>query len=375
MKVAGLGSRWIVIALMGLLIAGAGTAWLERGPLLAWYDISRLKRATDAERAACVDRVAGCGEAAVPGLLSCLTENEVQVCTNARAALAKLAQKWGKADPRTATLAQHLAESFERCSPAGQASVLELETAWLTACAGQAAIVTPLPRVLALAAQSDDSTVHQRALSLATSWLAQPKHAEAVAVCGELVRTCLKDGSAATRLEAVRLAVHKDIALGRLVAALLDDPAPEVRRAALAAIGGPDAEEAVATDDLLRSLHDSDADARRLCEAALRSRGLGSNDVALARLITDANPGTRLQVLERLSRAANLEPGVWLRRLSQDTSPAVRAAAVRAATEFEHVDLSDQLERMARQDPSDTVRQLAQHYLAQQNERGSDPKR
>src|SRR5262249_30739058 len=149
-------------------------------------------------------------------------------------------------------------------------------------------------RLLTLASRATETDVRRQGLTLATAWLARPDHADAVSAASQLVRACLQDPEPANRTEAIRLAVHKDIGLGRFVAPLLNDPEPEVRQAALAAVGGPDAEEVVASDELLHSLHDSDATVRRLCEAALRSRGLGSNDLVLGRLITDANPGTRL---------------------------------------------------------------------------------
>src|SRR5262249_52604611 len=153
---------------------------------------------------------------------------------------------------------------------------------------------------------------------------------------------------------------HPQIHLLDQVIALLDDPAPEVRRLALVALGPCD--EAVATDDLLRWLHDPDAEVRRSCENALRGRKLSEGQIRLGRMLTDPRPGVRLQVLDGFRRNSELEPGVWLRRLSHDPEPAVRAAAVRAASELPLANLSDRLEQMAQSDPSPTVRQLAHHY-------------
>jgi hypothetical protein len=68
----------------------------------------------------------------------------------------------------------------------------------------------------------------------------------------------------------------------------------------------------------LRLLHDPDADVRLLCETVLRSRGFQGKHLKLARLITDPRPSVRLQVLEYLESDTDLEPGVWLRRLSVD---------------------------------------------------------
>src|SRR5437868_11863327 len=47
-------------------------------------------------------------------------------------------------------------------------------------------------------------------------------------------------------------------------------------------------EDLIATDDLLRWLHDPDPEVRALCEAALRGRNLDDKHLKLGRLITDA---------------------------------------------------------------------------------------
>jgi hypothetical protein len=103
---------------------------------------------------------------------------------------------------------------------------------------------------------------------------------------------------------------------------------------------------------------------QNLCELALRSRGLTESHILLARLISDDRPSARLQVLRHLRDASDLDVGLWLRRLCQDSAPAVRAAAVRAAAAQSDVDLRQCLDEMAREDSSPTVRQLAGHYLS-----------
>ncbi len=349
-------TRLVIGLLLLALLVGAGGVWLKQTALQAWYSIRQLSQASGAARDTWAVRVAALDEAAVPGLLECLARNEPAVCVNAEVALARLVQRWGTADPRVPVLMGQLAEAFPRLSAPGQCCVLDFETRGLASAVGE------VGRLLALAARSPEREVRRRGLALAAAWLVRPDRAAGVSACREVVRSALQDDDPSVRAEAARLAGLDDIGLGRQAAPLLDDPVAEVRRAAMAAVGRSD--EAVATDDLLRSLHDADADVRRLCEAALRSRGLVRNeDLALARLVSDPHPGVRLQVLERLDRSGNLEPGIWLRRLSQDPAPAVRAAAARAAAELEDVDFSEQLEKMARQDASDTVRQLAQFYL------------
>ena len=52
-------------------------------------------------------------------------------------------------------------------------------------------------------------------------------------------------------------------------------------------------------------------------------------------------------MLDYLEDVEDLDPAIWLRRLSHDPSPAVRAVAICAASDKEAVDLSDRLDQMA----------------------------
>ena len=75
----------------------------------------------------------------------------------------------------------------------------------------------------------------------------------------------------------------------------------------------------------------------------------------------------------RTIRARDLDASVWLRRLSQDPAPAVRAAAVRVMGQQRIVDLTDRLEQMAHSDPSPTVSYLASFYLKIAREIQAEP--
>jgi HEAT repeat protein len=132
----------------------------------------------------------------------------------------------------------------------------------------------------------------------------------------------------------------------------------------LPAVGA--SKDAIETEDLLRCLHDSDAEVRRQCEIALRrSRGLSPEEIRLGKLITDSSARVRLQVLNYLGKHADtrLYPGVWLRHLSHDAAPEVRFAAIRAIKELSVGELNDRIDQMARNDPSPTVCEFAQRYL------------
>lgn len=355
---------WVLV--LGLVVGGV--TWWQRSAILTWVYVQGLARAGNGDREAWIERVAGLDFEAVPSLCRCLEKQEPTACANARAALARLAEGWPPADTRHDRLRACLTHEFPRLSTDGQCAVLGLHTAWLDQPMSPA-MTEGAVRLLAQAARAADKDVRGQAIALAAALVNQNLSAEQIAACRELIRTSLQDSEAVNRVEAARLAVHPRFELSREVAPLLDDPAPEVRQMAMVAVGS--APDAVATDDLLRSLHDSDADVRRLCEAALRGRGLRPDDVAMGRLMTDACPSTRLQILNRLPRTG-LEPGVWLRRLSQDPNPAVRAGAIRASADYAQVDFTDRLEKMAQDDPSATVRQLAEHYLKSRRNRTQD---
>ncbi len=159
----------------------------------------------------------------------------------------------------------------------------------------------------------------------------------------------------------IRTSLRGDAELLRLIVPLLKDSAAVVRKAAIIALGP--ARETVSDEVLLPLLHDTDDEVQNLCELALQSRGLTETHILLARLISDERPSARLQVLQHLREANDLDMSAWLQRLCQDPAPAVRAAAIRAAAGRHQVDLRPALYEMSQNDPSPTVRQLAGHYL------------
>jgi HEAT repeat protein len=121
--------------------------------------------------------------------------------------------------------------------------------------------------------------------------------------------------------------------------------------------------EVVREEAFLPLLHDDDLQVQYLSELALRKRGLKDDDLAMARLISDKNPLTRLRVLHYLARMPEINLREWLRQLSHDPEPAVRAAAVGATALYPHVDMTQRLREMAERDPSDAVRENARYYL------------
>jgi hypothetical protein len=352
-----------------LLLAGAGL-WLGREPLLTWYYLRGLRQAGEGERERWAERVAGLDQAAVPPLLDLLAGDD-PACAGARAALAALARRWGGDDPRGAELARRLSDGFARLSPSGQRAALEFEAGWLRAEGGPAPsadVARALTRELPEAARGDGGA-RGAALELAAALLERPDYAESVGPCRELALACFSDADAENRLRAARLALHPGMDLQQQALPLLRDPSADVRRLAMLAVGP--AQNVIGTDDLLHWLHDPDPEVRRLCEAALGSRKVPRDHIRLGRMLTDPDHHVRLNVLDELHRAHDIDAGIWLRYLSHDPKESVRVAAARAAVEQRFgtpVDLRDRLEQMSKSDPSDTVRQLTGYSLSRSHE-------
>jgi hypothetical protein len=363
-----LSGKKLVMVLI-VLAALAAVLWWQRTPLLTWYYLRGLARSDDSERTLWVQRVAGLDAEVVPGLIGHLKHGDAKVCANAKAALAALVNRWGPQDARTAAVASDITGAFSTLGMPGREAVLE----WFVAVLQQIDPTNPASRpvkesagtLLLHASRLGEKGIQLRTLALAEVMLARV-HPEKT----HLYRALALDGTAAKdidlRVHAARLAMHApldvDTEVVNRIVLLLKDTAAEVRCAALLAVGN--SKENVSVDDLLPLLHDADAQVRSLCDDALKARGLSAIQRKLARLISDPRPGERLQIVHLLQDADVQDPGVWLQHLSQDASPAVRAAAVRfAAEDPASADFRERLQQMAAGDPSPTVQQLARYYL------------
>ncbi len=371
--------KFLGILFLLVLLGGGVVAWRERTSLLSWFYIRNLANSTDANRSRWVGRVANLGEAALPGLFECLAQPDPRVCANARAALEYLAHLWGETDARTVDLAARLAREYPRFSPAGQKQTVELAVTWfrkpVDKLDGLASACAPL---IGASASVDDEEVLAGALELCALLLNRPadpdspQTARPLDPARRLIAAALHAHTIDNRMQAVRLTLSPGMTeVLEEAATLLGDESPLVRRAALVAVA--EARDIVHDDQLLPCLHDTDPELRRLCEQVLIARGLRREYIELGRLLTDAKPSKRLQVLDRLRESTELDPGLWLRRLSHDPSPSVRVAAIRAMTQQSFVDLSERIDDMARNDATPTVRQLARYYLNGPHRRPSAP--
>ncbi len=359
--------KWSWVVLGCLLVLGtAGIAgWVQRRPLQGWYVLRQLRQADGDAVSVWAEKAADLDDETLPTLLEWLSQDEQSV-NNARAALVVLSRRWEREDPRALELANHLIRLFPHLQSTGRRAVFAVVLGWFTPgdpCPPSLAQVSA--RLLADTSFLKDEELVPEALKLAQDLVRQGGvPPDLLCASRGLARTGLTSAKPEVRVQAIQLAGQPGVDLLDEVVPRLEDPVVEVRRAAMAAVGP--AAQVIRTDNLLPWLHDKDKEVRKLCEHALRQRGLTIEHIRLARLITDPRWQVRLEVLDHLEDAADLDAGAWLRRLTHDPAPAVRVAAIRAAFEGKVATLMDRVVQMAQDDPSPTVRAQALYYLRPQ---------
>jgi HEAT repeats len=363
-----------------LLVAAclAGLAYWQRQPVLAWYYVRQLSYAYEEDRDICAKKVASLQEGALPRVFARLQDPDAIVCGNMQHALLLMTKGWGMEEPRTQHLVESVNAHFEKFSPAGREKTLLLLTAIL-----QRDGPRPLPpRITSIISDiliGAEKRTDQRGavLLLAAELVDCVQPGQWVDVCRGMAERGIKDAAPGTRVAALQLLsrqpMRKDKDLLGLAIPLFGDESAAVRRACIVALASES--EVVREEHFLPLLHDDDHEVQYLSQIALRKRGLNDDDLIAAQMIGDKNPATRMRVLQHIHQMPEANLGEWLRRLSQDPAPAVRAAAVRAAGENSQVDLSQRLREMAAADPSETVRQNAQFYLQQRMLRTASDRR
>jgi len=318
--------RWklALLILLAALALTAGAAVSQRHALRTWYLAYRFEQAAESDRQVWADKLVEMGEPAVPRLIAHFRKDDEALCQSSRGCLERLLADWGPDDPRSDNLADRFFELQPSFSPHGQVAALQL-----------------------------------------LFELLKSKRAEVIAKARVQVSSALKDKAVAQRV--VGIAVAPELNLLPEVVPLLDDPEADVRWAAMLILGPlPDAKKGaapplVSSDDLLRWLHDPDERVRDRCRMSLSARGLSDQVIRMGKTLTDPDPMVRLQLLLDLPARENIDMLVWLRRLSNDSSSAVRAGAARVAAE-QHVDFAERLEQMSQSDPDGSVRKIAEHY-------------
>jgi hypothetical protein len=261
-------------------------------------------------------------------------------------------------------LADELSRSFPRRTPEGRSRCARLLAQWVQAHPEDSSLHCTAVALLPACVQVENEHL-ESILQLALSVLSRPCDPETLAIARGLAQKGLTADSVEVRVRAVTLCMQPGVDLLTPLVPLLSDPAAEVRRAVVLALGP--VPQAIGVEALLACLHDTDAQVGQLARSALIARGLQPEQVELGRLLTHTQVRVRLQVLDRLPEVPDLDPLVWLRRLSEDRAPAVRAATARALSGLPVTSGSDRLEEMARSDPSPTVARIARFYLAQRN--------
>ena len=357
---------WALIVVAGL----AGIAWWQREPMLAWYQVRQLTIAYPENREACAKRVVEIGEAAVPRVLSELQNEDAIVCANMEYALMLLLKKWGAADARSLALIEILPAQFADFSLAGQEKVIVLLTGFLQQ-DGAKPLAPRLTKAIGeiLIAAEKTKGLRGASLALAGELIDAVSAGQWVDDCRAMAERGLSDERPGARIAALQLllrpTMRNDKELIEKAIPLLRDSEPGVRRAAIVSLASEN--ELVREEYLLPLLHDEDPQVQYVTELALRKRGLQDDDLKLARMISDKSPSIRLHVLYFLPHMPELNLASWLRQLSNDPEPAVRAAAVRASAEFPHVEFSPRLREMVESDPADSVRENARYYLSRRS--------
>jgi hypothetical protein len=364
-------NRWFWVVTLLALLVGGGWAWLEWNHLQAWYFAHRLAGAAEGERDDYVERLQPLGEAAIAPLMSWLTTDDATACGNCGYALAKLPEHWGMNSPQATRAVEVLAEEFPRCSHLGRKQVLEIvERLSLQLPFDQppAYFLEAVGRVVGDVKAEAEPALRAAAIRLAVRWTGPGRKDDEpwLRACRSLATAGLREERGDCRADAVRLAVTPGVGLPEKVAALLNTATPdasaEVRRLAVLAVGGAEFEEIWPTEDILRYLHDANEEVRLVCEQALRTRGLDGRRLQLAQMLGHPDAAVRAQVPAQIFRIAEVDPCLWLNKLSGDPAPAVRAAAARAAFENREPRFHGRLKEMAERDPSPTVRQIAEIY-------------
>jgi hypothetical protein len=304
-----------ILCVVAILIASLVAAgWLKRDWLTAQYYVYRLTHVEDAALQEWVSRVSEWGESVEPALLAELAIDDGPRCERAGQALAQLHRE------STPALASILAARYESFSPAAQ-----------------------------------DWAIQQ-----AAGWKAAPADEEK---CRQLIDRALHSSSTAIRLRAIGLAQQLEESSLEFLAPLIDDPDAEVRRAIVLTLGAH--RDWLSDDELLPRLHDPVREVQRLARIALLSRGLTEEQVQMGCLLTDSLPTARLELITLLRNDSELDLNAWLSRLSHDSSPAVRVAAVRSAAELRIFQLSNRLAEIVASDPDATVRSIAKFHWKQ----------
>lgn len=110
---------------------------------------------------------------------------------------------------------------------------------------------------------------------------------------------------------------------------------------------------------ILPLLHDPVPDLAGLADRVLKARGLPPELIGLGRMVTHGRAEMRASAIPLLLARQDIDPVVWLLRLSEDEDESVRLKAVEAFAGRGAPEVVQRLREMAAADPSETVRTAA----------------
>jgi len=360
-------ARFVVtLALVVCLPALLAIGWWQRDYLMGWYLTDQLLKAEPQSKSHYIDALAKLGENAQYPLIDHLEKANDSSAPDLTKALGKMFDSWGGASSHHSQQCfHHIARRFTSFSAPAQVETLEL----LASISKNSPPPNPLTTdflegtklILGSLTEANNPSALAPAMKIVSQLIKTNTDKELHGRLVGIMAKAITNAPENIKIQAIHLAIAPEVGLTELSVAALQDKNVEVRKVAILACAS--ALDSVSVDSLLPSLHDSDSEIRAYCESALIARGLKKEHIQLGKLLTDPKPSKRLEVLDSLMEDNELDQSLWLRKLSHDSSPAVRVAALRMMSLQETNDLNDRIDQMSRSDPSKTVSDLATYYL------------
>jgi HEAT repeat protein len=270
---------------------------------------------------------------------------------------------------------QALPAAYPRSSPRAKIARVELTGMILDRLsvegtpAGWPAALVPSHDVLSAAMSDPDADVRTAALrAVGHLWVwapgrsLSPSEEEAVASWKESfyaqVVEGLADPSSAPRIQAIACLGSLPIDSKAAPAlAHLTDPDVSVRLQVLSAFANRP--QVLTEEAILPLLHDPIPDLQNLAARILKARGLNADLIGLGKMVTHPRAEIRASAIPLLVVRDDIDPVVWLLRLSEDADESVRLRAVEAFKGRASPDIAQRLREMAVADESSSVRAAA----------------
>lgn len=146
-------------------------------------------------------------------------------------------------------------------------------------------------------------------------------------------------------------------------AAYIADKDPTVRMQVLVSFATrPDL---LSEETILPLLHDELEPMRALAEKVLRARGLSADQIGLCKLVSHPRAELRVSAIPMILKQRNIDPVVWLTKLTLDENEGVRSRALDALADQKSPEARRRVAEMAASDKSASIRKAAATKLSQ----------